>query len=583
MSTAAAAVVTPISTSQGATSAATTERQRLDEAIDVLASRAREFARLPPLAKAGLLRECIPRLVDLAPEWVATGCQVKGVPSHMVGEEWLAGPLITVRMMRLVAESLEQIARDGKPRLGAAVHPRGDGRLEIDCLPASGQEKIFYNGFRGSVLLSPGIDRTEARKRQASFYDRRDPEGGISLILGAGNVSSIPPTDAFSKMFIEGFVCLVKMNPVNEWVGPILERALRPLIDRGYLRIVYGGGDVGKYLCEHKAIADVHITGSDATHDLIVWGPPGAERDRRKRDNDPILKVPITSELGNVSPVAVVPGNYTDEELRFQADNLVTMITNNASFNCNAAKLLITSDKWPQRDRFISLIGQGLAKVPPRKAYYPGALDRYARLTTGRRVEKIGQGGEGTLPWTLIHDIDAAAKDDPIYRMEPFCAILSHTSIPAADPAEFLRAVTPFMNDQVWGTLNATIILSAKDQARGDVSAALDQSIVDLRYGTVGINHWPALGYGSCTLPWGGHASATLKDIQSGLGWVHNSFMLEGIDKSIIRGPTVAKPRPVWFYDNKNTKRMGPKLVAMESDPSWLRLPGILLNALRPT
>src|SRR5690606_35864816 len=107
------------------------------------------------------------------------------------------------------------------------------------------------------------------------------PEGGVSVILGAGNVSSIPPMDAFTKMFIEGMVCIIKMNPVNEWVGPHLERALAPLIDAGYLHIVYGGSDVGQALVTSELIDDVHITGSDRTHDSIVWGPPGPERDRR--------------------------------------------------------------------------------------------------------------------------------------------------------------------------------------------------------------------------------------------------------------------------------------------------------------
>ena len=47
--------------------------------------------------------------------------------------------------------------------------------------------------------------------------------------------------DALYKMFVEGMVCVLKMNPVNEYLGPYLERALEPLIARGYLRIVYGG------------------------------------------------------------------------------------------------------------------------------------------------------------------------------------------------------------------------------------------------------------------------------------------------------------------------------------------------------
>jgi hypothetical protein len=57
----------------------------------------------------------------------------------------------------------------------------------------------------------------------------------------------------------------------------------------------------------------VHITGSDRTHDRIVWGPPGAEREsRRMAEDEPLLKKPISSELGCVTPVVMVPGPYTD-------------------------------------------------------------------------------------------------------------------------------------------------------------------------------------------------------------------------------------------------------------------------------
>lgn len=83
------------------------------------------------------------------------------------------------------------------------------------------------------------------------------------------------------------------------------------------------------------------------------------------------------------------------------------------------------------------------------------------------------------------------------------------------------------------------------------------------------------------TLPWGGHPSATLADIQSGLGWVHNTYMLEGIDKAIVRGPLKVMPLPVWFAGNRAATELGPKLVAMEADPSWWKLPGIVLRAMR--
>ena len=68
--------------------------------------------------------------------------------------------------------------------------------------------------------------------------------------------------------------------------------------------------------------------------------------------------------------------------------------------------------------------------------------------------------------------------------------------------------------------------------------------------------------------------------IQSGLGWVHNRFMLAGIDKTVIRGPLRARPKPVWFYNHPKAHEVGPRLTAFEANPSWWRLPGVIAKAL---
>ena len=568
---------TSLAMSATATSAAPSGQGQVDEAIAVVKEKAREFARLAPAAKAALLRECIPRLLAGAPAWVADGASARGADP---GEEWLAGPSATIRLFRLLAESLDEIARTGRPPLGRGTRTRADGGLEVALFPASTLDGITFGGFTGHVLMESGVDERSARARQATFYQRRDPEGGVSVILGAGNVSSIPPMDVASKMFVEGFVCVLKMNPVNEWVGPHLERALEPLVKRGYLRILYGGGDVGQYLVYHPGVDDVHITGSDRTHDLIVWGPPGAERERRMAANDPLLRVPISSELGNVSPVAIVPHAYGEAELRFQAANVVSMVFNNGSFNCNAAKVLITAKGWPQRDRFLALVEEGLARAPTRTAYYPGAFERYRTLLERRTARRFGAGDGERLPWALVRDLDADAADEPLFRTEPFCGILSETSLASPDPVEFLDAATRFMNDRLWGTLNAMVVIPPLLERDPAVGPALDRAIVALRYGTVAINHWPALGYAFGTMPWGGHQSATLKDVQSGLGWVHNTCMLGGIDKSVVRGPLTVKPYPLWFWDNPKTAKVGPAVTDMEASPSWLKLPGLLARVL---
>lgn len=80
--------------------------------------------------------------------------------------------------------------------------------------------------------------------------------------------------DILHKLIAEDEVVLVKMNPVNDYLGPLLTRAFAPLVDRGVLRFAYGGPEVGKYLVEHPAVDTIHLTGSEATYNSIVWGSP---------------------------------------------------------------------------------------------------------------------------------------------------------------------------------------------------------------------------------------------------------------------------------------------------------------------
>jgi acyl-CoA reductase-like NAD-dependent aldehyde dehydrogenase len=570
-----------VAMSESASSARASEHTAIDEALAVLRGKATEFARLPVSRKAAMLRECIPRLVDAAPAWVAEGARARGLTGSLVGEEWAVGPFPTVRMMRLLADSLDRVSRAGTPPLGVRTRTRADGRLEVHQLPTNTFDKVLYAGFSGYALMQPGIDEAGARARQAAFYQKRDPEGKVGLVLGAGNVSSIPPMDVFTKMFMDGEVVLLKMNPVNEWVGPILERIFSPWVQAGYLRFAYGGAEIGAYLCEHPEVDTIHITGSDRTHDMIIWGPPGPERERRKAEGKPKNTRPMSSELGNVSPVAIVPHAYSEDELAFQAKNVVSMVFNNGSFNCNAAKMLVTAKGWAQRDRFLDLVARGLGEAPTRKAYYPGARERYETLLAGHdRVEKIGEATDEKLAWAFVRGLDADKADEPLFKTEPFCGILSETSVGSSDPVEFLSAATRFMNDRLWGTLNAMLVVPRILEQDPTVGRAVDRAIVDLRYGTVSVNHWPAVCYAVSSMAWGGHPSATLTDIQSGLGWVHNTYLLDGIEKSVVRGPLVVRPKPPWFYDFTNGPRLWPRMVELDADPSVWKLPGIIWNAL---
>jgi acyl-CoA reductase-like NAD-dependent aldehyde dehydrogenase len=566
-------------------------REDMDLDLEVLAAASRELTDATPDFAHDLiyfLDACMAGLRAHAPEWVRVSCAAKGIPfdAPVAGEEWLAGPVVTMRNLRLLRETLAHYARTGRFRPGADVRTE-DGRVFVRTFPTSRADAMLFSGFSATTHLLPGADPDVAAAIAAAYAAHR-ASAGVSLVLGAGNVSSIPVMDALYKIVAHGKACIVKMNPVNDYLTPVFEKIFRPLIVADLLSFVRGGAEEGAYLTRHPAVTDVHITGSDATHDLIVWGP-SADRPLRKLSNDPVLGKPITSELGNVSPVMIVPGEYTQTELASMAWNVCSQVVNNGSFNCNAAKLLVLAKGWPQRDRFLDALRGCLAGIPARAAYYPGAHERFAGLVrfatraeavTGGELPRMWESPTDPIPWTLAY-VDAADTMNPLFRQEPFCAMLSVTEIDGTEPEAFLMNATAFCNDVVWGTLNACIMIDPRTEKQH--RAALDAAVRDLRYGTVGVNHWPALGYGFVSTPWGGHPSSTLADIRSGLGWVHNTYLLPDhlIEKTVIRGPLVVKPKPAWFTNNRMTHVIGRKLVDFEASPSPLKLPGIVLAALR--
>jgi acyl-CoA reductase-like NAD-dependent aldehyde dehydrogenase len=558
----------------------------LDLALAVLRERATAFARAPLADKVAWLREMGGRFHELGPRLVALACQAKGVAwgSPLEGEEWLSALVPILRNLKQLADSLDQVRRGGAPSIDPGrVSVTESGQLTVEMTPHEWYDGLLYAPFRAKTRLAPNVDGVHLSASQAGFYRQRDPVGKVVLVLGAGNVASIPVLDVIYKSFVEGAVCVLKMSPVNAYLGQAFELALAPLISRGFLRIVYGGADVGAYLANHCAIDELHITGSLETHDRIVWGPAGAERAARKKQGTPLFDKPVSSELGNISPVLVVPGKYSDGELNAMAQGLAGMVVQNASFNCNAAKMLITPRGFAQRESLLNRLQAELAKVAPRNAYYPGAQERYASLTKdAAQVTRIGEARPGQLPWTLISELDPQSNA-PQFSVEPFCGILSEVSVGSADPVEFLASATEFANEKLWGTLNAMLYVTPKTERDSALSKALERAIGGLRYGTVAINHWPSAAYALATAPWGGHPSATLTDVQSGLGWVHNCLMFDAgaVDKTVQRGPLRAFPVPPYFPGHRSLHLLGRALVDFEAMPSALGLAKVGYFAVR--
>jgi acyl-CoA reductase-like NAD-dependent aldehyde dehydrogenase len=578
------AVWSPIASGPGlVTAPPVSDRAALDAAVARTRAGAERWATLAIGERLALARAMLAGYARIADRSVQAACVAKGIPpgTPPEGEEWVTGPWSVLRHLRLVCEALESIARTGTTPLGPLSRSL-DGRLSAGLFPGDRWDRILFGGVTAEVRFLPEMTEARVEETRASSYRHPARHGRTVLVLGAGNLASIPTMDVITKLFNEQKACVLKLSPVNAYLGRHVEDAFAEPIARGYLAIVYGGAAEGAYLAEHPGIDEIHLTGSEATYETLVWGPPGPERETRKARGEPALGKPVTAELGSVSPVLVVPGPYERRELAFQAEAIAGAVTTNASFVCTATKVVVSPRRWRGRRELLDGIERALGTTPPRTAFYPGAAERWQRFTRGRRdLRTVGQAGPGQLPWALLPGLDAENAGETAFRTEAFCAVLAETEVASEDPLEYLDRAVEFVNERLWGTLSATIVVHPKTIRDPRLADAVERAIGRLRYGTVAVNAWAGVSFALASPPWGAYPGSTPEDIQSGIGFVHNTAMLSGIEKVILRHPLTVRPKPVTFPSHRTAHRLGRRLAEMETAPSWRGVARVVGAAMR--
>ncbi len=513
-------------------------------------------------------------LIALSDRWVALSIEAKGIPQHSYGEgeEWtsLGGIYGLIASLR---QSLADIKKYGSPRIAGPITMRSDNQTVVRVFPQTLIERIMFPGLREEVWMEPGIFPEETLISQARVYKDPDAWGAVCLVLGAGNVSTLPITDIFHRLFIANHVVILKLNPVNDYLGPLMEKGFSVLIKRGFLRIVYGGAAEGTYLCHHPLVDEVHVTGSDKTFETIVFGSDSnSERKTQKR---PLISKPVTGELGNITPVIIVPGPWSDSDIRKQAEKITTGLAVNAGCNCLTPRVIVQQKNWSKREALIKAIGKDMANLETRKAYYPGAVERHAAyIATHPDALLFGDTSQGHLPWTFIPDIDPKNENDICFKKEAFCSLLAETALDAPNIPEFIDRAVDFVNGTLWGTLTVSIVIHPKSLCDPKVAVSLERALVNLHYGTIFVNEWGALANPFPRTPWGGFPGSDIYNVQSGIGFVNNTLMFSRPQKTVIRGPFKKTPditRVTFRHFHSAAKKFATYLAS----PSIWKIPGL--------
>jgi acyl-CoA reductase-like NAD-dependent aldehyde dehydrogenase len=563
--------------------------ERADDIVERLTLGEKNWAATTLAERGELLRRMVELVDTHAEEWVKVATSIKQLPagSPLIGEEWTSGPWATISALQHLRETIGRLSA-GKDALDGFEFRKAPGnRLAVNVMPSSIYDRLLLSGFRADVWLEPGV--TEKEARETAGLGLLDPPHtrGIVMVLGAGNIFSIAPLDAIYMLYAENRVVALKLNPITDPLKPVFEKIFAPFIELGAIEILSGSIELGGIIINHPGVSAVHMTGSENTHDAIMWGA-GDEGRANKAAGTPQLTKPMSSELGGVAPAIIVPGRWSNADIEFQAQHVATQRLHNSGSNCIAAQLVVVSSDWDQKDQFIQALERALADAPQRPAWYPGSQARVATARDTHPTCSVQTGG--TAERTLLLGLDLKDASEPAFSDEYFAPVLGVSQLPGTG-AEFLRNAVEKANNTLRGTLGANIIISPA--SRKQIGPEFEDIIADLRYGTIAINAWTAVGYLTANATWGAFPGHALDDIQSGVGVVHNALLFAKPERTVVQGPFRPAPRaifhgewsltpkPAWFVNNRTAETTSRRLTKLSAAPSLLRLPGVFASALR--
>ena len=540
----------------------------IDRFITTLRTKSKEFNSISNVQLASMLEETISNIKEVAFFWATICSDNKGTTKTPAeGEEWLGGPFASVLATQYYIKSLTN----------------DDDLVEKKYNSEENSYKVFPNSFTERITF-PFIDAKVIFNKSMSFEDinkyrgfskRYDIDPSITLVLGAGNFSSIPYLDVLYHLITRKSVILLKLNPVNEYLKPVFEKVFQSFIERGYIIVTTGNIDESKYMANHPGISNIHLTGSDKTFEDIVYGRELTEKERKSKSLSKINNKPITSELGNVTPIIIHPGKWSTSDIKYQARKIVTAKLNNNGFNCIAAQVVVLPDGWGQTDTLIKFVKHYMSKAKERKAYYPESIERLEKLEKDKGYERVN--ALTCVTPHLTREIKAYSKFeiDEVWSSTIYFKKIEYTSI-----EDFANKAIDYCNDELWGNLGVSVII--KDHDRKFNEHITNTYIDKLNYGTVAINEWAAIGYIIPQLPWGGFPGNRENDIQSGQSVVHNSMLFESPLKGVVntRFRISRMIDPPWFVTNKKARRLFRNLTYYQINNSNINFLKLIFAAL---
>ena len=516
-----------------------------------------------------LLNKTIENIQGIAYYWATLSAEKKGIlQKHKEGEEWLGGPFVSILTLQYYIDYLEKNDQ-------LDINKFDDSKNSYKVFPNKFIEKLTFPLLNAEIRFSKSMNFEQINEYRGFKQRIGTDSGSVTLILGAGNVSSIPFLDTIFHLVANRSSIILKLNPVNDYLNPVFQKVFHEFIERGFISVVNGDIPTSKYLTEHRSIDAIHLTGSNYTYENIVYGRVLNDKERKLSSLSKSNKKPIFTELGNVTPIIVHPGKWSNSEIKFQARKIVTAKLNNSGFNCIAAQVIVLPKGWRSNDKLKKYIKHYLKKIGDTTSYYPGAVESLKELQNNKNYEQINDQVCST-PF-MVSDLDS---DEKFSIEEVWNSTLYFKEIEYTDYESFANNSIDYVNNELWGNLGATVLI--KDSKKKRNSEVVENYKHNLNYGTIAINEWAAIAFIIPTMPWGGYPGNKDNDIQSGQGFVHNSFFFESPLKGIVE-TNFRFSRfidPPWFVNNKKAHRLFKNLTYYQANNSKINFIKLLFSTL---
>jgi hypothetical protein len=541
----------------------------VDRNINKLRVHSKEFSKLSDSDMILFLQEVINNVKSIAYYWVSVSAEKKGITHKpKEGEEWIGGPFASIFALQYFIDYLTN-----KNSLNEANFDKSNNSYKV--FPNKSIEKLLFPFLEGEIIFQKNLDFEKIKKYRGfnNRFDENKPK--ITLILGAGNVSSIPFLDALFHMIAYKSVIYMKLNPVNEYLLPVFEQVFEPFISRGYMVITKADLEGSKYISSHSGFNQIHLTGSNFTYEQIVYGKVLTDKERSLKTLSKVNKTPITSELGNVTPIIVHPDKWSASELKHQAKKIVTAKLNNSGFNCIAAQIIVLPKEWKQKDLLKKYIVEYLKKIGDTTSYYPGSTQKLDTLKNNKNFTQVNE--ESCITPFLISDIELEKE---YAHDEAWSTVLFFKEIEFISKSQYVDDAINYVNNEVWGNLGVSVLIKKHKKEKNSIF--LNKYVKNLNYGTVAINEWSALAFIIPTMPWGGYPGNKDNNIQSGQGFVHNSLLFE----SPLKGVVYSKFRmsrlidPPWFVTHKKSHKIFKNLTYYQAETTKFNLIKLIFSTL---